>query len=153
MENDNVVVNEGTQSQQFDINPANGGELMIPDNQQEMYGQPSGLEMAASIGLTMAVGYGIGKLGELLWKKAIVPGYVKAVEWIDDKNREKDERIARKKAEKNRKEAEKAARKKEEEDAPEAEYTEVDSDENQNEQPLPKKGMKSVDAMHKKRKH
>ena len=160
---ENFDVMDGTQSQ-MNIEPVNGGELM-PVNQDYMEG-PSGLEMAASVGLTMAIGYGIGKLGEFLWKKAIVPGYVKAVEWIDDKKYEKDEQIARKKAEKAEKEARKraekeerdarkkaereekeAARKKAEEDAVEADYEEVDG----GEQPLPKKGMKPVPRN--KRKH
>ena len=30
-------------------------------------------QMAVGLGLTMAVGYGIGKLGELAWRKAIGP--------------------------------------------------------------------------------
>ena len=143
MENDNVVVNEGTQSQQFDINPANGGELM-PVN-QDMYvdGQPSGLEMAASIAVTMAVGYGIGKLGELLFDKVIGPAAKKVGKKFDEKMAKKN---------KNRHNDEN-----QEPETINGEWTEVeeekDSDENQNEQPLPKKGIKSVDAMRKKRKH
>lgn len=141
MENE-VMFNEGTQS--LSMEPAMGGELM-PVNNPEFNGQPSGLEMAASVAVTMAVGYGIGKLGEVLFEKVIGP----AAKKVGDKF---DEKMAKKKAKK---------KSKKDEDILEGDFKkideneEVDTDENQDEQTLPKKGMKnkSIDAMRKKRKH
>lgn len=141
MENE-VMFNEGTQS--LSMEPAMGGELM-PVNNPEFNGQPSGLEMAASVAVTMAVGYGIGKLGEVLFEKVIGPAAKKVGNKFDEK-------MAKKKAKKSKKE----------EDILEGNFKkiddeneDVDPDENQDEQTLPKKGMrnKSIDAMRKKRKH
>ena len=145
MENE-VMFNEGTQS--LSMEPTNGGELM-PVN-QAVDGQPSNWEMAASIGATMAVGYGVGKLFEFLWKKAIVPGYVKAVEKVDEWNAEKDERIARKKAQKNKgKNKDKCQPvNPPDEEFEEGEFTEIDdSDESQDEQSLDKKGIRNAKAI------
>ena len=143
MENDNNNVLEGTQSQ-FEINSTNGGEL-VPVN-QDMYieGQPSGLEMAASIAVTMAVGYGIGKLGEFLFDRVIGPAAKKVGNKFDEKMAKKN----------------KKGHSKDKNEDPEVingEFVKVEkeenSDENQDEQPLPKKGMKSIETMRKKRKH
>lgn len=142
MENE-VMFDNGTQS--LSMEPAMGGELMPVNNGPEFNGQPSGLEMAASVAVTMAVGYGIGKLGEILFEKVIGP----AAKKVGDKF---DEKMAKKKAKKSKKE----------EDILEGNFKkiddeneDVDPDENQDEQTLPKKGMrnKSIDAMRKKRKH
>ena len=136
------MFNEGTQS--LSMEPAQGGELM-PVNNPEFNGQPSGLEMAASVAVTMAVGYGIGKLGEILFEKVIGPAAKKVGNKFDEK-------MAKKKAKK---------KSKKDEDILEGDFKkideneDVDPDENQDEQTLPKKGMrnKSIDAMRKKRKH
>ena len=82
MENDNVEIMNGTES--LSINPANGGELM-PVNQAVAGQQPSSLEMAASLAVTMAVGYGVGKLCELLFDKVIGPTAKKVGEKFDNK--------------------------------------------------------------------
>lgn len=141
MENE-VMFNEGTQS--LSMEPTNGGELM-PVNNPEFNGQPSGLEMAASVAVTMAVGYGIGKLGEVLFEKVIGPAAKKV-------GKKFDEKMAKKKAKKSKKE----------EDILEGNFKKIDDenedvdlDESQDEQTLSKKGMrnKSIDAMRKKRKH
>lgn len=145
MENE-VMFNEGTQS--LSMEPAMGGELM-PVNNPEFNGQPSGLEMAASVAVTMAVGYGIGKLGEILFEKVIGPAAKKVGNKFDEK-------MAKKKAKKKSKKDVCQPVNPTEEEFEEGEFTEIDDpDENQDEQTLPKKGMrnKSIDAMRKKRKH
>ena len=88
MEN-TINYENGTQSQS--IEPSyNGGELM-PVNQANENGCTP-LEMAASIGITMAVGYGLGKLGELLFDKVIGPTSKKVAEKFDKKMAKKNKK-------------------------------------------------------------
>lgn len=153
MENNDVMFNEGTQS--LSMEPTYGGELMPIDSVNNNGQQPSNWEMAASIAFVGGGSILVWELGKLFWKKVLVPGYVKAVEKIDDWNAEKDERVARKKAQK----AERNARKNKNDNLQpvvEGEYVEMDDEpeeEETQEQSLPKKGSKAVNGMRKNRRH
>ena len=153
MEN-NVMLDNGTQS--LSIEPTYGGELMPIDSVNNGQ-QPSNLEMAASVAVVGGASILAWELGKLFWRKVLVPGYCKGIEWIDSKNAEKDERIARKKAEKAEREARKNKNKNDNlQPVVEEEYVEMNDEpeeEETQEQSLPKKGSKAVDGMRKNRKH
>lgn len=137
MENVEVMDN-GTMSQ-MSIEPAMGGELM-PVNQANVDGQPSTMEMVASAAIVMAVGYGVGKLGEFVFDKFIGPAAKKV-------GKKFNEKMAKKKS---------SRKSKKDEDVLEGEFKDItEADESQEEeQSLPKKGMKSINGMRKeKRKH
>ena len=139
MENNNIVEN-GSMTQMNNVEPTFGGELLPVNQVNNDIKQPSNLEMAASIGLVMAVGYGVGKLGELLFDKVIGPNCKKIGEKFDDK-------MAKKKARK--------SKDKLETDVIEGEFSQIDNedetDESQEEQSIPKKGMKAVDGLRKEK--
>lgn len=131
----------GTMSQ-MSIEPTYGGELMPVNNQADNDEQPSALEMAATIGLVMAVGYGVGKLGEFVFDKFIGPAAKKVGEKFDKKMAKKKNKPS----------------KNENEDVLEGEFKDIseetETDESQEEQSLPKKGMNSINGVRKeKRKH
>lgn len=131
------VLNDGALAP---VEPTYGGELMPVDQ----VSQPSKAEMAASVAVVGGSCILVWELGKLFWKKVMIPGYCKAVEKIDEWNAEKDERIARKKARKN---------KKKDEVVDVATFKEDDveqSEETQNEQGIPKKGMKAVNGLRRK---
>ena len=142
MEENNVVVLDN--GVDFPVEPTYGGELM-PVNQAN--GQPSKAEMAASVAVVGGSCILVWELGKLFWKKVMIPGYIKAVEKIDQWSVEKDERIARKKA----------ARKNKNKDVVEGNFTSAknengveEPEETQDEQGIPKKGMKAVNGLRRK---
>lgn len=143
MENNEVLnMNNGTES--LSINSTNnGGELMPVNNQAVAGQQPSNLEMAASVAVTMAVGYGVGKLCEFLFDKVIGPTAKKVGQKFDDKMAKKA-----KKSKENSSE--------QEEDALEGDFEKInDPEETQDEQSTSDKretGKKAVNAMRNNRK-
>ena len=144
MEND-VMLNDGTQVPAFE--PAYGGELMPVDQAYGSSCQPSKTEMALSIGVCAGAGILTWELGKLFWKKVLVPGYIKAMDKVDEWNAQKDEKMARRRAKKkNRDIVEGNFKNANEENG-------VDPDEDQDEQPLDKKGVnqKAIAGMRKNR--
>ncbi len=93
MSNNNNVV-EGT-TVPF-VEPAdNSGVEIVPVNQGEIEEITPG-QMALGLGVTALVGYGIGKLGELFYNKIILPGYVKAVDKIEENKKKRNKKLRRK---------------------------------------------------------
>ena len=92
MSNNNVT--EGT-TVPFVETADNGRMEIVPVNQGDLEEITPG-QMALGLGVTALVGYGIGKLGELLYNKVILPGYVKAVDKIEENRKKKNKKLRRK---------------------------------------------------------
>lgn len=93
MENKTVNVVEGAQPQ-MDIVPSNGSTEIVSINPNGEVEELTTGQALLGVAIIGAAGYGIGKLGELLYKKVIGPAAVK----IGNKFTEKIEEEQQKKA-------------------------------------------------------